>query len=159
DLFVMTGEYSSPDFRARFSLLARQAAERSDLIIAVSRFTARHIEELLGVETARIRVIPHGAHVPHHGSQAREKLVLTVGAIQKRKNIGRLARAFEHMPAGWRLAIAGAPNGFGAAEELSAVEESPRRPDIDVLGYVAAPDLEALYRRAGVFAFPSLDEG
>jgi glycosyltransferase involved in cell wall biosynthesis len=90
---------------------------------------------------------------------ARENLVLTVGAVQKRKNIGRLVRAFERMPEGWRLAIAGSAEGFGAAEELRAVEQSPRRPDIEVLGYVSPGALEELYRRARIFVFPSLDEG
>src|SRR5207247_448420 len=31
--------------------------------------------------------------------------------------------------------------------------------DIDVLGYVSQQELTALYRRASIFAFPSLDEG
>ncbi|HEY7336411.1 MAG TPA: glycosyltransferase family 1 protein [Bryobacteraceae bacterium] len=161
DLFVMTGEYSMPEFRARFSAQAREAAQRSDLIVAVSRFTALQVEQLLGVERSRIRVIPHGVHPPaaRPDESARENLVLTVGAIQKRKNIARLVRAFERMPDGWRLAIAGSPDGYGAAEELRAVEESPRRVDIDVLGYVTAAKLESLYRRARIFAFPSLDEG
>src|SRR6266404_4329559 len=49
DLFVMTAEYSSPDFRERFTGQARRAADLSDLIIAVSRFTAGQVEQLLGV--------------------------------------------------------------------------------------------------------------
>ena len=158
DLFVIAAEYSSPEFRARFTALARQAAERSDLIIAVSEFTARQVEQLLHVERARIRVIPHGVTAATV-SNARENLILTVGAIQKRKNIARLVKAFERLPHGWRLAIAGAPDGYGAAEELHAVEQSPRRADIDLAGYVSAAQLEALYARAAVFAFPSLDEG
>src|ERR1700676_418873 len=44
DLFVMTGDYSSPEFRARFTAQARDAAARSDRIIAVSAFTAAHVE-------------------------------------------------------------------------------------------------------------------
>ena len=63
------------------------------------------------------------------------------------------------MPDCWRLALAGAPDGFGAAEELRAVEESPARARIDVLGYVSSSQLDSLYNRAGIFAFPSLDEG
>jgi glycosyltransferase involved in cell wall biosynthesis len=89
----------------------------------------------------------------------RQNLILTVGAIQKRKNIARLVKAFERTPAGWRLAIAGAADGYGAAEQLDAVEKSPRRGDIDILGYVSTQQLEALYSHARVFAFPSLDEG
>ncbi len=160
DLFVMTGDYSSSEFKARFTEQARGAAKRSDLVIAVSTFTASQVEALLGVERARIRVIPHGARVaPVDSSIPREKLVLFVGAIQRRKNVGRLVKAFERMPPGWRLALAGASDGYGAAEELQPITDSPRRADIDVLGYVSADVLESLYRRASIFAFPSLDEG
>jgi glycosyltransferase involved in cell wall biosynthesis len=159
DLFVITGEYSTAEFRERFIEQARQAARRSDRIIAVSRFTAGQVEEFLGVEPARIRVIPHGVYVPPETSMVRQNMVLFVGAIQRRKNVRKLVHAFERMPPSWRLALAGAPNGFGAAEELQAVESSPRKSDIDVLGYVTRTELNALYRRARIFAFPSLDEG
>jgi glycosyltransferase involved in cell wall biosynthesis len=161
DLFVITGEYSTPEFRARFAEQARQAARRSDLIIAISRFTAHQVQEHLEVEASRIRVIPHGVHVPPAAglSTTRQNLVLFVGAIQRRKNIRALVRAFERMPTAWRLALAGAADGFGASEELQTVESSPRKSDIDVLGYVTQAELEALYRRARIFAFPSLDEG
>ncbi|HML18547.1 MAG TPA: glycosyltransferase family 1 protein, partial [Bryobacteraceae bacterium] len=161
DLFVLTGEYSTPEFRARFAEQARGAAERSDAIIAVSRFTAEHVENLLGVPVARIRVVPHGVHIPQKiaGIPGRENLVLFVGAIQKRKNVARLIQAFERIPDSWRLALAGAPDGFGAAEELRLIETSPKRNSIDVLGYVSAQELARLYQRASILAFPSLDEG
>jgi glycosyltransferase involved in cell wall biosynthesis len=159
DLFVMTGDYSSPEFRVRFTQQARQAAERSDMIITISQFTANQVTELLHVEPARIRVIHHGTRLPGGFPADRKSLILTVGAIQKRKNIARLVKAFERTPPGWRLAIAGAADGYGAAEELSAIEISPRRAEIDVLGYVSGTQLESLYNQASVFAFPSLDEG
>lgn len=160
DLFVMSGDYSSPDFRARFTQQARQAAEHSDSIIAVSQFTAQQVQQHLGVEPSRIHVVPHGVHMPPATSSAsRENLVLFVGVIQRRKNVARLVHAFERLPAGWRLALAGASQGYGAAEELRAVEESPRRQDIDLLGHLSTGQLSALYARARIFAFPSLDEG
>ncbi len=160
DLFVMTGEYSTPEFRRRFAAQARAAAERSDMIIAVSRFTASQVEQLLGVEPARIRVVPHGVHLPTASPPtSREKLILCVGAIQRRKNIARVVKAFESLPAGWSLVLAGAQDGYGAAEEVRAVEQSPRRAGILVAGYVPAEKLDSLYRRASILAFPSLDEG
>ncbi len=157
DLFVMTGDYSSPDFRARFTAQARDAAGRSDLIVAVSNFTAAQIEQLLGVERSRIRVIHHGVRAST--ITTKQNIVLSVGAIQRRKNVASLVKAFELLPDSWRLALAGAPDGFGAAEELRAVEESPTRARIDVLGYVSAAQLDSLYSSASIFAFPSLDEG
>jgi glycosyltransferase involved in cell wall biosynthesis len=158
DLFVMTGDYSSPEFRARFTQQARDAAARSDLIIAVSSFTASQVEQLLKVEPSRIRVVHHGVR-PASANSKRENIVLCVGAIQRRKNVARLVKAFESLPDSWRLTLAGAADGFGAAEELQAVEQSPARERIDVLGYVSREQLESLYSRAGIFAFPSLDEG
>jgi glycosyltransferase involved in cell wall biosynthesis len=88
-------------------------------------------------------------------------LILFVGAIQRRKNVARLVKAFERLPQEkpWRLVLAGAPTGYGAVEELRAVEDSPRRADIDVMGYVSSSTLEDLFQRASIFAFPSLDEG
>jgi glycosyltransferase involved in cell wall biosynthesis len=161
DLFVISGDYSSPDFRARFTEQARRAAVRSDLIVAVSRFTAGQVESLLGVEPARVRVIAHGVRTPVPAAgppRERENIILCVGAIQRRKNVARLVRAFEALPLQWRLILAGA-DGFGAAEELQAVHDSPRRASIEIPGYVSSAELEHLYRRASIFAFPSLDEG
>lgn len=159
DLFVLTGDYSTPEFRRRFAVQARQAAARSDAIIAVSAFTARQVEELLGMERARIHVVHHGANImrPRH-AVARENIVLNVGAIQKRKNIARLVEAFERAPRGWKLVLAGSA-GYGAGEILARIESSPRRADIQVVGYVSSEELPEWYARARIFAFPSLDEG
>lgn len=159
DLFVLTAEYSTADFRRRFAEQARRAAERTDLIIAVSRFTAAQVRDLLGVEADRIRVVPHGVHLPAaQEAEGREPIVLHVGAIQRRKNLVRLVRAFSRLPQGWRLVLAGSA-GFGASEVFEEIARSRRRGDIEVTGYVTPARLEELYRRAALLAFPSLDEG
>jgi glycosyltransferase involved in cell wall biosynthesis len=160
DLFVMTGEYSTLEFRQKFSAQARTAAERSDLIVTVSRFTAGQVEALLHIDPARIRVIPHGTRrvSPDATRPKREPMILFVGAIQRRKNVARLIEAFEQVVSGWTLVLAGSI-GFGAEEALQRIEASPRKQDIRVLGYVSGAVLEDLYWRASIFAFPSLDEG
>jgi glycosyltransferase involved in cell wall biosynthesis len=159
DLFVLTGEYSTAEFRARFAAQARDAAARADRIITVSAFTARQVEELLDVERARIRVVHHGIRPlrPAAGI-ARENVILHVGAIQARKNIARLVEAFETAGAGWRLVLAGSA-GYGAESILARIGASPARDRITVTGYVPSAALAAWYARASVFAFPSLDEG
>ena len=158
DLFVLTGDYSTPEFRRRFAEQARRAAVESDAIIAVSEFTARQVEELLKVERARIHVVHHGADHVACAAGERENIVLSVGAIQKRKNIARLVEAFERTLPGWKLVLAGSA-GFGASEILARIAESPRCEDIQVLGYVGTAELVRWYGRARIFAFPSLDEG
>ena len=142
----------------RFTEQARRAAAESDRIIAVSEFTATQVEQLLGVERSRIRVVHHGVRIPGLRPKPRENVILHVGAIQKRKNISRLVQAFESGPAGWRLVLAGS-SGFGAEEILKRIEASPARERISVLGYVNAETLTDWYARAAMLAFPSLDEG
>jgi glycosyltransferase involved in cell wall biosynthesis len=158
DLFVLTGEYSTPEFRRRFADQAKQAAAESEAIITVSAFTARQVEELLGVEPARIHVVHHGI-TPRQGPPGvRQKIILHVGAIQHRKNLLRLVEAFEKVDRDWRLVLAGSA-GFGSDRILRRIESSPARQRIELPGYVSATELGALYARAIVFAFPSLDEG
>jgi glycosyltransferase involved in cell wall biosynthesis len=165
DLFVLSGDYSTTAFREQFARQAGAAAERSDLIIAVSKFTASQVHDLLKVPVDRIRVIPHGTRqstspLPH--DEGRENLILHVGAIQKRKNLMRLVDAFESIAPGtapWRLILAGAASGFESEAVLAHIARSPARERIEVTGYIADAALEDLYRRARIFAFPSLDEG
>jgi len=160
DLFVMTGVYSSPEFRSRFAEHARRAAGNSDLIITVSEFTANQVSSLLGFDRSRIRVVPHGVHAPQVAPSAkREKSILFVGALQVRKNVAALVEAFEELPEGWRLVLAGAPAGYGSADILKRIEQSRCRERIEVTGYVSPEQLQQLYGQASIFAFPSLDEG
>jgi len=160
DLFVLSGEYSTPEFRERFAIQAREAASRADLIISVSAFTASQVESLLNVPRSRIRVIHHGivpspvSALPHR----REKVVLCVGAIQARKNQARLIRAFRAMPDDWSLVLAGS-QGYSAREAMQAAANSPASGRIRLTGYLTDGQLRDWYARAGIFAFPSLDEG
>ena len=158
DLFVLSGDYSTTEFRQRFAAQARDAAAASDLIIAVSAFTAGQIEHLLHVSPARIRVVHHGLTPRNIPDLPRENIVLCVGAVQRRKNQAALVRAFRALPPDWRLVLAGS-QGFEADETLREVEKSPCAGRIHLTGYVSESDIAAWYARAAIFAFPSLDEG
>jgi len=158
DLFVMTGEYSTPEFRERFTAQARDAAARADVVIAVSEFTKSQVVSLLAVEPSKVRVVHHGVRGLAYPPAARANVILNVGAIQKRKNIARLVEAFESVDPSWKLVLAGSA-GYGSAEILARIERSPARGRVSILGYVSPADLAAHYAAAGVFAFPSLDEG
>jgi glycosyltransferase involved in cell wall biosynthesis len=158
DLFVMTAEYSTPEFRARFTEQARRAAGEADLIIAVSRFTANQVKELLGVEPERLRVVHHGIQPLPVYPRAPEKIILHVGAIQQRKNVARLVRAFAAVPSDWRLILAGSA-GYGAEQILGEIAKSPNRDRISVTGYLSNEEIARYYSKASIFAFPSLDEG
>jgi glycosyltransferase involved in cell wall biosynthesis len=158
DLFVLTGDYSTPEFRLRFAAQARDAAARSDVIIAVSHFTARQVVDVLGIDQARVRVVHHGVRPWPRLVVPREKIILHVGAIQHRKNISRLVDAFARVDRDWQLVLAGSA-GYGAPEIASRIAAASSRERIRMLGYVSPSELANWYARAMIFAFPSLDEG
>jgi glycosyltransferase involved in cell wall biosynthesis len=158
DLFVLTSDYSTPEFRQRFAEQARHAAAQAEAIITVSEFTACQVHGLLGVPRNRIYVVHHGVTARKAPAARREKIILHVGAIQRRKNVGRLIDAFEKVNPSWRLVLAGS-NGYGADDILRRIECSPARERIVQPGYVSSNELGKWYSSAMVFAFPSLDEG
>lgn len=135
------------------------------LVIAVSECTARDVEDLLGVPRSRIRVVPLAptplpAPAPRTLADrglAADPYVLFVGAIEPRKNLVRLIRAFLGCPEarGHRLVLAG-PLAWGEAEVRAAAAADPR---ILLTGPVSPAELAALYQGAACFAYPSLYEG
>ena len=169
DVFVMTGEYSAPDYRRKFTELAKRAASRADRIIAVSDFTAAETARLLDYPRERIVTVRHGVEPPPEIPPAeiaafqREMslegpFLLHMGAIQTRKNCSRLIEAFERLPGEPLLVFAGSA-GFGADETLARIDLSSARERIRQLGYVDTATRAKLYRTATALAFPSLDEG
>ena len=158
DLFVLSGDYSTPDFRERFAKQAKDAAAGADLVIAVSAFTASQVEEYLRVPGSRIRVVHHGVIQRQIPDLPREKIVLCVGAIQRRKNQAMLIRAFRALPEEWTLILAGS-QGYEAAEAVREAANSPAANRIRITGYLTDEQIGDLYARAAIFAFPSLDEG
>ena len=158
DLFVLSGDYSTPEFRERFAAQARAAAAAADLIIAVSAFTASQVEHYLNVPSSRIRVIPHGVVPRQIPDIPREKVILCVGAIQRRKNQAALVHAFRAAPSDWTLVLAGS-NGYEAKAALTEIANSPARDRIKITGYLPDHEIARWYAKASIFAFPSFDEG
>ena len=161
DLFVLTGEYSTPEFRERFAAQARDASARADALITVSQFTKDQIVSLLGIPASRITVVHHGVRSRDRNKGElipREKIILNVGALQKRKNITRLVQAFEAVDPQWSLVLVGS-SGYAVEDILARIEKSAARARIQVTGYASPATLASWYARASIFAFPSLDEG
>ena len=169
DLFTFSGNHASPEWSAHKKKLVRRAVEQSDHIVAVSQHTADQIVSYLGYPRAQISVIYHGVNpvseFPQQDLQdfrrhnfLERPFLLYVGVLDRRKNIVRLVKAFEHANCDCDLVLAGFP-GYGAEQIMKAIAESPARSRIRLLGYVSQPYLERLYRTAAAFVFPSFVEG
>lgn len=169
DLFALTGDYSTAEFRARFAGLARETAQRADHIIAVSRHTAALVAERLRFPADRITVVHHGAEPLHRPPRTRRSeileslgverpFVLHLGALQVRKNVDRIVEAFELAGGSIFLVLAGSL-GFGATRILDRIRKSSARERILHVGHVADEARATLYAEAEALLFPSLDEG
>jgi glycosyltransferase involved in cell wall biosynthesis len=119
-------------------------------VIAVSEFTRRELVELLGVREGRVRVIPNAVDpvFTADGPRAEGEYVLTVGTLEPRKNLARLAEASRRV--GVELRVVGALGWGGVSANGSRVRWLGELPD---------DALARLYRGAAAVAYPSLYEG
>jgi alpha-1,3-rhamnosyl/mannosyltransferase len=86
--------------------------------------------------------------------------VLAVGTLEPRKNLPRLVAAYAALPTALQeahpLVVVG-PQGWQTGATLAALESLGER--CLALGHVSDAVLAELYRRCGVFCYPSLSEG
>lgn len=150
--------------------LVPAAARRSRAVLAISECTARDLVAAFNVDPAKVFVTPLGVD-PHfrpvadaesqvarrHSPQA-PYILATVGSGHPRKNLVSVVEAFTAVAEpGLSLVIVGAAQRDQAA--VRAVEASPLRDRIHLLGHVPQEDLPMIYSAASVFCFPSLYEG
>ena len=90
----------------------------------------------------------------------REPYLLTVGAIEARKNLEAVIGALAQLRQPATLAIVGGIRDDAYHRRMrSLVEELGVTSRVHWLGFVSNPDLADLYRRAELFVTPSWDEG
>jgi glycosyltransferase involved in cell wall biosynthesis len=149
-----------------------------DAIVTVSEATKSDLVELLGVAPDRVSVIPCGisrefATLPNDHPRLEDVrrryslpkgYVITVGAIEPRKNLPRLLRALKLLATS-RMGCADltllhvGPAGWLVDDVSQTLDELDLRDRVRFLGYVPNEDLAALYQLARVSVYPSLFEG
>jgi glycosyltransferase involved in cell wall biosynthesis len=156
-----------PMHRRRLEWFTRDAARRARRLLAISESTKNDLTSILGVSPERIDVTPLGAdpEIYRPGVETDRRsvpYVLSVGALQPRKNFSLLIRAFKRACALWKepveLLIAG-QRGWMWGPIESEAKAPPFADRIHLLGYVPDENLPSLYRGAMIFALPSLYEG
>jgi glycosyltransferase involved in cell wall biosynthesis len=149
-----------------------RAARVAEHIVTISQQSKRDIMRVLKVKSSRISVIPPAPDEIFRPRSAAEitrlsaryllprPYLLFVGALEPRKNLPLLIRAFNLIAARipHHLVIAGKA-GRKLKSIQKAVRESPARQRIHFLSYLPRENLPALYSGADLFLFPSLYEG
>lgn len=156
-------------WRVLYRLGLRAAVRRADAILTPSRNTA---EDLLGhtrVDPQKLHVTPLAAALPAGTLDVGEVLtrlkipapyVLFAGTLEPRKNLVRLIRAYR------RVAATGLPHALVLAGSMGWHHDPlmreialPGPGEVVLTGLLAEDDLDAVYRGADVFVYPSLYEG
>jgi glycosyltransferase involved in cell wall biosynthesis len=163
---VMTAHYVLPPRPTRRQLAtARRAFGRMDAVIAHSEHGARRLRETVGLDPARVHVVPHGAF-DYLTSLPEEKplsvelegaegpVILFFGLLRPYKGIDTLLEAF-HRVEGAELWIVGNPRmELEPLRRLAA--EAPGRVRF-LTRFVEDAEIPALMRRADLVVLPYRD--
>ena len=144
---------------------------RADQVICVSESARRGAIEHAGADPTRTHVVPHAVDHDRYrpatgGPPASVRAicdgpyVLWVGALEPRKDVPTLVRAFELLAAEvpHRLVLVG-PDAWGAEAITDRIASSGVQDRIVRTGWVDEDTKADLYRHADAFAYPSLAEG
>jgi glycosyltransferase involved in cell wall biosynthesis len=162
--FVAHPEWFRAGEGLRRRWLTRRAAHTASVVFTDSQFSRGELERHLGVDPARIQVIPPGVtqYPRQDSSPAREPIVLFVGSLFNRRRlpdlIAAFAKATPDLPAS-RLVIVGADRTWPRQDLAVVAAEHGVQGRTELRNYVADVELAELYARASVFAFLSEYEG
>jgi glycosyltransferase involved in cell wall biosynthesis len=156
-------------WRTMYRLGLRAAVRRADAIVTPSRATAEDVLSRTNVDPRKLHVVPEAAALPPSEVDVGEALarlkvrppyILFVGTIEPRKNLVRLVRAYR------RVAATGVPHALVLAGPLGWHHEGLMREltlegpgEIAMTGALAPAELDAVYRAADAFVYPSVYEG
>ena len=140
---------------------------RARRLVCISQATADDLVARAPRSAPKVSVAHLGASMPTQALAPAEReqlpppgFVLAVGTLEPRKNLPRLVAAYAALPAEVRsahsLVVVGAL-GWRTGETVSALQSLGD--SCQMLGHVSDAALEELYRRSGVFCYPSLGEG
>lgn len=153
----------------------RRAISWADYIITISQHSKQDLIERLGIEAARITVIPLGVHQDFFQRISPEVIgevlqrydlkkgfFLFIGTLQARKNIERILTAHRQLPPSIRkdhpLVIVG-KYGWGSDPLLDQLKALEAVGEGRWLQYVPYQDIFALFQSAQALVYPSLYEG
>ena len=177
-IFIKHPEFMSKEINRFLQNIFDSIDFERDWFTSISEFTKDEFCEYTGVSPDRVFVTPlaAGEHFRPISDQtcindARKRYgvpegdyILSLAAIQPRKNLAQLIRCFfrllaEHPSLDLNLVLVGKASWI-FEEVFSAAEASPNsRNRIVFTGYIPDQDLSAIYSGASAFVFPSLYEG
>jgi len=179
DLIPLRLPHATLENKSRYKLLCEQIAKRADHIAVVSEATKRDVVDLLGVNPDRVTTTYQSVSIPKNISERPESEIaieiegifdlgwkdyfLYFGAIEPKKNVGRIVEAFLASGVDRPLVIVGGRAWLeeGEVALLEQVRRDGTRAGQRIRRYEYMPYrlLVSLIRGARATLFPSLYEG
>ncbi len=175
DLAFLDPRFHKLRMRFYLRVLTQMSLRRADHVIAVSEHTKQELEARFPHVAGRISVVhpgldpafsspPDGASIQSFRQRVGQTkpYILFVGAIEPRKNLPRLIRAFELAMAETGLhhdLVLCGPLGWRHGPTIQALRSSRLSHRIRQVGYIPDDDLLLWYAGADLFVYPSLYEG
>lgn len=175
--FARRPDLYEPAVRRRLKCVTKRAIKKATRILVPSEATKQDLVDLYHVASDHVVAIPEAVNTkmfhPYSKEAARATLqqhrlgtnfFLTVGRLEKKKNLTTLIRAFELFKARrgvgdpFELLLIGEP-GFGYDEIKKYIDLSPTKEQIRVLGYLPDSEVAPLMSAATAYVFPSWYEG
>jgi glycosyltransferase involved in cell wall biosynthesis len=161
--FLDHPERTRAEIRRDYPALAPAAVRGADHVLVNSSHTGGEVTRRLGVPPERITVCTPGAPGwPRRTSEPTAGYLLFFGTLEPRKNVGLLLDAYERLVSRGTplpmLVLAGSTPPE-AEPLLGRVGRAPLAGRVDVRGYIAPEDRQALYAGALALVMPSHTEG
>lgn len=153
---------STPLYTTPVKWMERVAARNATRVVTISPDSADEIAKYLGVDRARLDVIPLAGSTPSGVDRSRAgsagPLVIAMGNRRPHKNWGALIRALGLMAPSDRprLVITG---GRGADPLAAIVAAAGVEDSVDLRGWIDDDEFRELYSTATALAIPSFAEG
>jgi Glycosyltransferase len=170
-IFIRYPELYDPFYRAIFTRKNRYSCKVSDRIIAISEQTKNDIIEFFGADESKIDIVYQGCNNIFRQPVSKEQIdaikqkynlpndfIVTVGAIEKRKNQGIIIDALHQGRIDVPLVIIGGKTKY-LDEITQKINKYSLEQQIVVLNNVSTEDLPAMYHAALCMIYPSLFEG
>jgi glycosyltransferase involved in cell wall biosynthesis len=174
DLVPLKLPYTTLDNKKIFYNAVKSVLKDSEIILTVSENSKKDILDFYDVDPDKIHVTYQSINQPSVSLKDEEifrflkrfklnlrKYILFVGAIEPKKNIGRLIDAYAAIDTDLQLVIVG-KKGWMWEGEIGKIESLFGRNwtrKVKLLDYVTNDSLKYLYAGAFCFVFPSIYEG
>ena len=147
----------------------KKAAEKADLIIAISEQTKQDIIQYLKIPETKIKVVYQGCHQAFKENQTEKflnsvkekyklpaRFILNVGTIEERKNLLNIVKAIDgtKIPL---VVIGKKTKYFNKAQKY--LKKNKIEDQVQFLENISMEELAAVYKLADIFVYPSLFEG